>query len=256
MTLRYLCGMVAIACLAGAVEAAEYQFDWTPASGGAVSNKGGEIQQIKSTYNTATNVLGWEATFGGVPDRPDLHTDGFWLALSPGPNPKGYAGELAIFYFDASSGTPKLTAYGYNGRNDQSSYYDGTSNNAIDTPDRILSSINDPSFVLDIGAVDNGNGTRTLKFKVNATAIQNHNPAYPEVSPWTGASFGSQVGVWFHPTAGTGASYVNGFLNSFTDQKQGYMDGENFTTTLVPEPATLFALSLGAAALMRRRRKS
>lgn len=251
-------GLVLVASLAGAQTRT---WAWNEGDD-SYNNDGGKIKRISSYFNATTNDLAWHMTFGEVPSSNALKTDGFWLVLSDGPNPKGFAGQLAIFYLDVkNAANPVLTVYGYNGLNSDSSYKDGSQNAGIQAPDKIASSIANNSFVQELTVVNNGDGTRTLGFTVNTNDsnqnIKNHVPLYPETSPWEGAQYGSKIGVWVHQVAGLNTSYgQDGFLTNFSYQKAGWLDLQNKTTTPVPEPFTMGILGLGAYAVTRLRRKS
>lgn len=225
-----------------------YNFNWTPGDGGAVNNGAGEILAVDASFDTGTNRLQWYATFGEViRQRAGKTTDAFTLAISPGANPKGHAGELALLYFDASGPDAVLTAYAYNGHNSISSYRDGSPESGEQTPDRIASSLLDQAWINDLSVTDHGDGTRTLGFDIDAGVLNAHNPLYPGPegpSEWTGAAFGEAVGVWFHPFSGFMSHYTDGFLSSAGACRQGWLDGSNFGTTSVPIPA---ALPLGVA---------
>ncbi|MEQ1823329.1 MAG: PEP-CTERM sorting domain-containing protein [Fimbriimonadaceae bacterium] len=225
-------------------------------NGQGANNGGGTINAITASFNTVTNRLTWRANFGNVPGT-SAKTDGFHLVLSPGANPKGHAGELAILYFDATGGSPKLTAYNYNGFNGNSSYYDGSPQSGNQTPDRIKSSVASLDWVNSLTVTNEANGTRTLGFDIDATALNIHNPLYPGNSPWTGAAFGDKLGVWFHTYSGLNTTYSNnGYLSSLSRQCEGWLDLNDQTTQSVPEPASMAALGLGIAAVLRRRKKA
>lgn len=231
----------------------EFQFNWTKAQGGT-NDAVGKFEVVKGSFNTVTNVFTWESTF-----KPNAGVlpNGFWLAVSPGPNPKGISGELALYYFDASSSNPKLWAYSYNGFDGDSSYKDGSPAAGIQAPDKVYSSIKDPNKILSFTNKMNADGSKTLGFAINASVIQNHTPKYAPKSEWTGTAFGQKIGVWFHPVAGIQtATGTDGFLTNFGYTNHGWLDGENFHATVVPEPASMTALGLGVLALLRRKKAS
>lgn len=257
---KFLNGIAAVSAtsmMLAAADAATYQWSFDP-NVGDVNHAGGTILSVTTTYNDVTDELSWYATFGAVPGQPSQHTNGFTLAISPGPNPKNHPGEMALFYFDAVGPTPIMTVYGYNAMNNQSSYYDGSNANNTQAPDRIFTSLNDPTNMLtDIRAIDNGDGTRTLGFTMDATNIIDRVPLYPDPQdPWTGASYGDHIGIWFHPQAGTTRSYTNNYLSSWGSRTQGWLDRNMETTVLVPEPASLGLLIGGLAVGAIRRRNA
>lgn len=249
--------MLPLALSAGA-HATEYLWTWTPAVGGA-NNAAGEIRSVNASFDDVSNKLTWFANFGAVPGSPALRTDGFHLVLSPGPNPKGHAGELAIMYFDATGAAPKMTVYGYNGFNGGSSFMDGSPAAGVQAPDMIKSST-DLTGVFELRNRLEADGSRTLGFSIDATAINNHIPLYPGpggVADWTGAEFGSNIGVWFHSYAGSRFNYkANGYIWDYTKQKEGYLDLSNSPTTAVPGPAGgLMGLAM-LGGLRRRMKKA
>ena len=226
-----------------------------PRTGYGYSDDGGKVNRITSTFNTQTQRLTYTVNMG----KSDANSlpDGFWLALNDGPNPKGIAGELALFYFDnTKSGGPILTAYGYNGFNGDSSFRDGSPAAGTQTPDRIRSSITDRSWINSLTSKDEANGTRTFSFDINASVINNRTPLYGNSQTWEGAQFRDKVGIWFHQVDGLHTSYDSaGYLTNWSWGKQGWVDGENLKA--VPEPFTMSVLGLGLAAMARRRaRKS
>lgn len=247
---------LAVSC-AGAANATVYGWDFSPTLSQHNPNAG-TIQNVQSTFDSATKRLTFNATFAPVPGGSSLVTNGFWLVLNDGPNPKGHAGELAIMYFDASSfAAPKLTVYNYNGVNGPNSWADGNGSGPGTPPgDFIQSSTSESSWILSAKDVVIGGQTRRqMSFDIDATDIVNHTPLYPGSSPWFGTGFDDKLGVWFHPVRSLSASYAaDGRFNSVQFGQDGWLDGENFKTTVIPAPGSAALLGLGGLALARRRR--
>lgn len=233
-----------------------------PAPGGyEVNSNGGAIQTIVSTFDSNTKRLTFDVQFGPPTGSGSLQTEGFWLVLNGGPNPKAQPGEYAIFYFDGRSfSSPKLTVYGYNGENNGSSWYDGNGSAAgTVAPDLIKgsSSSEASSFINSISAGDSG-GRRRFSFDIDATSIINRTPLYPapDGSPWFGTGYSNSLGIWMHSFQDFDASYYStgkkGLKSGTAFDKGGYLDGSFFPT--VPAPGSTTLLALGGAALLRRRR--
>jgi len=250
-----LCAAAAIAASGAAANASLYQWNFDRAVGGdgsyGINDNGGTIERVFAEFDSSTNRLLWEVTFS------DQVTEGFTLAVNDGPNPKGHAGELALLFFDASDKTdPRVTAYGYNGKNSASSFKDGdgnTSGNQV--PDRIFGA-NTRSMFSDMSAIDTPDGKRILSFEMDATILRDHTPAYanPE-GGWYGIGFAEQLGLWMHPFRNFDATYdADGFISSFSKSGEGWFDGKEFTTVPTPGSAALALIGAVMFGPARRRR--
>jgi hypothetical protein len=244
----------ALAAFAGSALANEYVWNWTPAQGGFVNNSAGNFESIHASFNTTTNQFVWNIVFS------NQVTDGYTLAISPGANPKGHAGELALLYFDFSNGSPRLNAMAYNGLNASNSWQDGNASVAGNQAADIIHGINDTSWYT-ASVVDAG-GKRTFNLSMDATTINNHIPLYPGpggASEWTGVEFGSSLGLWLHTYDSLSTNYfANGALSQWSRGAEGWFDGSNFPTVLVPLPQGVWAGMAGLAVVgfVSRRRKS
>ncbi len=248
--------IAAFAALSNVSNADIYDFNWTtPGSNVSSGDAAGSYHSISSEYDTSTQRLSWSGNFTPGTTANEL-PNGFTLAISNGPNPKGVAGQLALFYFDASTGTPVLTAYGYNGQDASNTF------NTPNPPDFIASSTINPSWINSLTNKTEANGSRTLGFDINASIINAHvSPYTPLGSVFEGAKYGPHIGIWFHDYAGLNTSYQsNGYVASWNASNQGWYDTSNETTTSVtPESSSLVLLFVGLAGLspvlaLRRRK--
>ncbi|MCG9896204.1 MAG: PEP-CTERM sorting domain-containing protein [Fimbriimonadaceae bacterium] len=232
------------ATFAGSVFAEELRFEFS-------GNGTGDVGALSTFFAPGSETLGLTATLKNT-------SDAFWVAFSPGPNPKGHAGELALYYFDArNASNPIVTAYAYNGANGFTSAVDGSPASGTQAPDKIASSLVTPNFLNSASVVNNGNGTRTFSMNLDATLINDHTPLYPGSSPWLGSQWGDKLGIWFHAADITKGVYgADGFFKSdFSALDRGWLDTANMPATPVPEPASMALLGGAAAALIARRRR-
>jgi hypothetical protein len=180
-----------------------YTYNAQGAAGQAGGALGAAYGGLNLTYTPALNNLRITSSFtNNVPDA-------FWLAVSPGPNPKGNASELAVIYVDMRAN--RYAAYNYNGVNGSDSYIGGTllasgATNAM----RIG---NNYSFALNVNNINNG--------PLNANA------------GWTGMEFSNQAGVWYHFFDGSITFNNNGTVRSLNAVSQGWSDISNGNTTTV-----------------------
>lgn len=249
---KLLTGIGALAVAASMASAAEYQWNWTAAQGG-VNNAGGVFETINASYDSTTQRFVWDVVFSNQVTR------GYTLAVNTGPNPKGHAGELALIHFDATNlGTPKVTAYAYNGQNAINSWIDG--NGAVagnQTPD-IIKSASDTSWI-NTASVTDAAGKRRFLLDVNVASINGHTPLYPSgQNDWTGVQFSNMIGLWFHTFTGLYTTYGGqGQLCDWNFNQQGWFDASNIQTILVPLPAGAWmgmAGLIGAGVIVRKRR--
>lgn len=206
----------------------------------------GTASNITSTYDSATSMFTWNVTFS---DGQAKGTNGFWLVVGPGPNPKGIDHEYAIMYFDASSlANPNVSIFRYNGLNADTSY--------TNPGDLLATTKTGGQTTIQNVTAGPATGPRTFSFKVNAATINSAfgSPTYPD---WKGIQFGtgnpgSEIGIWFHPVDGLQTTYdANNKLKTFTYATQGWYDGEY---NHAPAPASAALLGLGGLVAARRRR--
>lgn len=218
----------------------------------------GKVNFISAEDNNTKGTFSFDANFSR--NSQGKTPNAFWLVVSNGPNPKGTPGELVAFYFDASKSKPVVSAYGYNGVNGDNSYKDGSPAAGIQTPDRIVSSITNTSWLNRVSFGTDAAGNRTLGFDVDQAILNNYKPKNGNPADWDGVNFSSKFGLWFHPVTDASTSYdAQGFLTNFTFDKQGWVDFSDKKTksgpSPVPEPASMAVIGLGIAGLVRRKRK-
>ena len=218
---------------------------------GASSHHAGYIMSIRTTWDSASERLTFSLTTEKHTGAP---TQGFWLVISPGGNPKGHAGELAILYYDRGNGAggETLSAYAYNGSNGSNSYgYPA---------DFIVSTRDGSGWDAKFSQTDTAEA-RTMSFDIDASVIQAHKPKHPGSSPWTGVAFGDNVGIWLHTVANplwTGAHYNSvGRLSWFAYRTEGYYDSVSMPTEVeaVPLPSGGILALAGLTAVAARRRR-
>lgn len=215
--------------------AEEFNFLWTPpvAESSVISHRGGQAIMMRGLYNNTTQRFLWEMTFS--PSPSGLLPNGFYMVVNTGFSPKGHQGEMALLYFDgADPSNLKLTAYAYNGQDAGSSWQFG---NLVQSapPDRILSSLNDKSWIKELKMVDSP-GLRRILIDVDVTAINNHSPLYPTAIPWLGTRFGKALGFWIHPVANLMLEYSdpaaggNGYISKRNGGVEGFYDQPSLPT--------------------------
>ncbi|MCA9293525.1 MAG: hypothetical protein KDA20_06905 [Phycisphaerales bacterium] len=251
---RVILAAAAVLPLAQAANAGVFNFDWNapdPLPGGGVSNAAGTIKSVHGSYDSTSQVLTWDVRV------ENNTTDAITLVLSGGPNPKSNPGQFAHFFYDGSA----LTVYGYNGKNNTSSWWDGNGDGSGGDPDRIASSLVDPGFVMELSKGEDA-GDRLFHMKLDVSGINAHMPLFedPDGEPWEGAQFAEKVGIWMHTFDGTpwhqssSTAYENGWLKKWAFKKEGWMDTENSMTT--PTPGALALAGMGGVLAMRRRRNA
>jgi len=202
------------------------------------TNRAGKYSNIKATFDDQTDVLNWSSTF--TRNSSGYLSDGAWLVLSDGENPKNNIDEYAIMYMDAANA--KVSIYNYDGQNSANSY-----------------KYNDFLGSTALNVIENGNNEVTFEFSLDATGI-NNSTSYG--ADWKGIAFDEEIGVWFHNTAGLHTSYgANGELLSFNSSRSGWYDTTKALPTTVsaasvPEPGSVAALAVfGVAAATKLRKR-
>ena len=261
-------GVVALS--ASASQAVVFSWNYTKGQPGLGTqyernDGGGTVESINSSFNSVTKRLTFDVLFSGANNTASpLVTNGFWLVVDNGPNPKTHSGELAIFYFDASrvfAGTasgPTLTTYGYNGVNANTSWRDGNGDGTTDGGD-LIKGANETSYINNTTAGTTtiaGQTYRRLTFDINAADIITHVPTYPvSGTNWYGTGFDNSLGIWFHPAQIFNASYASGgrgAVTALSTASEGWLDGAYFNT--IPGPASVALLGMGGLLAARRRR--
>lgn len=240
------CALSATFGLAAAAHATIHNYVTTdPAADGVtVNTAAGTVSNLQASYDTVLQKFTWNVTFS---DGVSKNTNGYWLAVSPGPMPQGTAGEFAIIYFDASNfASPTATIYRYNGLNDASSY--------LSPADLLASSLTPAQTTIMLSASESA-GARTFNLMVDAAAI---NGAYgpPTFPLWEGIQFDTEIGIWFHPTSSTITSYSGNALSFFGHVGPGgWYDGTDITT-FIPSPGSVALLAIAGLFAGRRSKRA
>ncbi|NJM97449.1 MAG: hypothetical protein HC800_09995 [Phormidesmis sp. RL_2_1] len=218
---------ISVIAISAPASAATFGYTNTDFSTNA-SQAAGIHKSITTTFNDITDEFTWSSTISRNTRNGHL-ADGAWLVVSDGPNPKGIDNELAIFYLDGINN--KVSIYNYNGVNGNNSWKR--------TNPQLLGSI---ALNVNNSVADE----RTFSFNVDMTDINNLGLS----ADWKGTSFSEKIGIWFHATSYSDMTYHNssGRLKGYSFAKQSYYDTAFQTTTDIPEPSSLAALGLFAAA--------
>lgn len=204
---------------------------WSASTG---QTDAGSLESATATWDPSGEIFTYTATFA---HRSGAPVTGFTLAMNDGPNPKGHA-ELALLYFDGQTDSPVVTAYGYNGRNDFTSYRNGSPTSVPQPADPIASSLVDEGFLLD-ASIERGDTSSTLSFTIDASALVDHTPSTAAVWDWYGIGLGAEkAGIWTHWFQGLSATYTDGWLASWSFSRQGWLDGVDMPTDTC-EPVVL-----------------
>lgn len=228
--------------VAGTAHGAFFQYQYNR-NGGAPAGPtaAGIIDTINTTYDPTAKRFTWDVTVG---DGVAKNTNGYWLVVSPGANPRTNAREYVIIFFDATSAQPKVSLFGY-----RESAFAGNAVNPA-SGDFITSTLVAGENRIQAG-VSNAGNARTFTLGVDAATI---NSFFPDAD-WKGIQFGPKLGTWFHNTINTTATYNgNQRLTRFAWSDWGFWDFNDLPTTLVPAPGTAALLAAGGLVLTRRRR--
>lgn len=201
------------------------------------NKRAGNFDHIKATFDTDTEEFSWSSTFSRNTSNGNL-ADGAWLVVSGGANPKNHVDEYAIFYMDGDKG--QVSIYNYDGVNSANSYQHET---FLGTTALNVTNVN--------------SDTRTFDFSLDATAINSMQSTFgPD---WKGISFEENIGLWFHSIDNPTITYNNNDIEqgiaSFIYQAQGWHDSKNNATKKVPEPGSVAAIGIFAAAAATKLRK-
>lgn len=255
-TIRNAVIVLAFICFAAIASASETEFiyhydlgdtgDHVPHT---IDNDAGVFEQVEFRYDVATETFSFETRLG-TPAIPARLAKSFVLIVSPQRFPDMEGSEYAAFYFDATSGTPILSAYTYEPKPeilgwDSLSFLHG---------ERICTSADAGScsgWIQSLESTDHGDGSRTLGFVIDASFINSFVPAHPNENgkPWVGAQFAETIGFWLIPYGYPEMEYLydsNGWLTeidldpilSNEDRKgiqyHGFFDGDDEKTFREP----------------------
>lgn len=266
VTARPLAAAGLLMVCAQAASAGIYEWNYPPASGvpAPLSDKGGTIDSIRTTFDPDTKRLSWDVRFS------DRVTQGFYLVLTDGANPTGSASQFSVFYFDAydvfdsdPSQDIKLTSYTFNGTPSHASWRDGDSHTPGDQQPDCIKSALDTSWITNISAANialpGGAAGRGMSFTVNIGEVLAHIPMYAIPGQiWKGTGFGDSLGLRFVPAEVFEVDYTpDGEIDWLGVESEGGFEA-TFAGLLIPAPAgSLLALSgLGLLFAPRRSRRA
>lgn len=151
---------------AGTALGDESSWRWSPRMGGAdVSDGAGEIRNVRSTFDSASNELTFRVVFGG-------RADGFSLVLSDRADALSEAGKSAIVYVGTRGGA-RMSAYAYNGRNSRS-FRDGDARERGRQDADLIHSSLDSGWVERLSVRDRGRASRVFSFTIDVGEILEH----------------------------------------------------------------------------------
>ena len=188
--------------------------------------------------------------------------------LDHGPDPKTHSGELSILYFDAS----RVFA-GFAAAPDHHDLriqrarckhvlvrWQRGRHSRWWRPHR--GQLRGASFIDSSTAADTtigGQSYRHLGFDIDVSSIVSHAPEFPVAgTDWYGDGFDTSLGIWFHPAQTFDLTYEppgagnRGAITSFDSELDGFVDGANFQTSIIPAPGGAGAIALSGVLLATR----
>ena len=229
-------------CVDGQVR--DYCEPGTPAGGVrhdfAIAYPGGADAAGDITYFQIGYTPGNERLRVRVDIAPTLGVtaSGYTLPISAGPNPKGIAGQLPVFYVEWLDGAVNASAFVYNGSPAESgrlSFQDTNGDGVADGGDFITSSLAEEGFLLDSSVTSNGAVTSVV-VELDVSAVNAHVPLL-NPGQWEGAAFSNLVGVWFAPQALTQVAYdATGRMVAWSRSQISWYDTANRPTIPIDVP--------------------
>ncbi|TWT90499.1 Serine-aspartate repeat-containing protein F precursor [Pseudobythopirellula maris] len=189
--------------------------------------KAGLIKGVTLEYAEASEELFVEVQMKSYRGRL---ADGFTIVINNGGAAYGAdAGELAMFYFDATRDEPVLNVLAYNGEGDASSYKDSDGRSRSYDPDRVATSYDNTNGWLKEIDVENNGSYRTFSFRVDASVINDHLPL--RNIDWQGSEIDRYASFAVDTYDGLSTRYDNeGFLTKWSYCTHGWMDACNIRT--------------------------